>query len=500
MNDKIKNSLILLITTLIIVFSVLIFDKTLNKEMNNSLEKENLNLKKQVLSSAISFDENKKIESDDVSFIPAYDNQKKLIGYIVYSETSGFASKIKFILGIDLSGKITGLKIIDASKETPGLGTKIANKNWEELWKGRDSEYRFDKKVDALGGATITPKSVYLGIKKILSSYDSIKPNTNDSVITDVAQNSSTKVTFGKDKTILSQVQKIFPEAVAYDSTIQKINGVEYILAYDVSDKKLGYYTKLKAEGVGDTLTFELGIDLSGKIIKLTNVNIGNNVPDYNELVLSSKWQTSWEGRDSTYKFNDSIDSESGASVSPKVIFDSTKKALNSIKSLKNQEPVKIVDSAIKPTLEKTSIVLEKDKKTLLKIKDIFPKAVAYDSNIQKIGNISYILTYDSSNNKLGYFTELKAEGVEDNITFNLGIDLNGKIIKLNNVNVGNNLPDYNTLVTSKNWQSSWTGRDKSYKFKDDIDSESGASVSPRAIYEMTRKALKNFEKVKGGN
>lgn len=500
MNDKMKNSLILLITTLIIVFSVLIFDKILNKSMNNSLEKENLNLKKQVLSSAVFFDENKKIESDDFSFIPAYDNNKKLIGYVVSSETSGFASKIKFILGVDLTGKITGLKIIDASKETSGLGTKVASESWENLWKGRDSEYQFDKKIDALSGATITPKSVYLGIKKILSSYDSIKPSTDFPVKSDIAQSSSTNLTFGKDKTILNQVQKVFPKATTYDSNIQKINGVEYILVYDNANKQLGYYTKLKSEGVEDTLTFVLGISLDGKIIQLTDVNIGNNAPDYNKLVLSKKWQTSWEGRNSSYKFDDGLDSESGASVSPKAIFDSTKKALSGIKNLKKQVSVLPETPVSKVISEPSSLTLGKDKNILLKIKGTFPKAVAYDSNIQKIGNISYILAYDSNNNKLGYFTELKAEGVEDNITFNLGIDLTGKVIKLNNVNVGNNLPDYNTLVTSKNWQSSWTGRDKSYKFRNGIDSESGASVSPMAIYEMTRKALKGFEKIKGGN
>lgn len=500
MNDKVKNSLILLITSLIIVFSVLFFDKILDKSMNNSLEKENLNLKKQVLSSAVFFDENKKIEIDEFSFIPAYDNSKKLIGYVVYSETAGFASKIKFILGVDLTGKITGLKIIDASKETSGLGTKVASKSWEELWKGRDSEYQFDKKIDALSGATITPKSVYLGIKKVLSSYDSIKPTEDSTVTADVSKNSFTVLTFGKDKTILTQIQKVFSKAVAYDSNIQKINGVEYISVYDNSNKQLGYYTKLKSEGVEDTLSFALGIGLDGKIVQLTDVNIGNNAPDYNGLVLSKKWQTSWQGRNSSYKFNDGIDSESGASVSPKAIFDSTKKALSGIKNLKKQVSVLPEASVSKVISEPSSLTLGKDKKILLKIKDIFPKAVAYDSNIKKISSISYILAYDSNNNKLGYFTELKAEGVEDNITFNLGIDLNGKVIKLNNVNVGNNLPDYNTLVTSKNWQSSWTGRDKSYKFRDGIDSESGASVSPRAIYEMTRKALKDFEKIKGGN
>ena len=241
-------------------------------------------------------------------------------------------------------------------------------------------------------------------------------------------------------------------------------------------------------------------MDLNGKIIKLSNVNIGNNASEYNKLVLSSKWQTSWQGRDITYKFNDSIDSESGASVSPKAIFDSIKKALNGLKKLKNQESVIPEVSVTKSVSEKTTLILGKDKSILLKIKNIFPNVVAYDSNVQKIGNISYFIAYDSSNRKIGYYTKLKAEGVEDNITFELGIGLDRKIIKLSNVNVGNNIPDYNSLVISKNWQSSWIGRDKSYKFKEGIDSESGASVSPKAIYEMTKKALKESEKIKGGN
>ena len=72
---------------------------------------------------------------------------------------------------IDKEGKITGLDIV-GSQETPGLGSKINNQDWKNLWVGRDSQYKFNKSVDAFAGATISPECTYNGIVKVLTAYE----------------------------------------------------------------------------------------------------------------------------------------------------------------------------------------------------------------------------------------------------------------------------------------------------------------------------------------
>ena len=67
-----------------------------------------------------------------------------------------------------------GLKITDATTETPGLGTNVLREEWQKHWAGKDESYEFDKSKDGFAGATISPKGVYTGIKATLKDFKSI--------------------------------------------------------------------------------------------------------------------------------------------------------------------------------------------------------------------------------------------------------------------------------------------------------------------------------------
>lgn len=146
-------------------------NKTSNviNNIKNNLEE---NARKDVLKEAFKFGD--KVKIDEYEFIKAFDKNNNLIGYVVKTKESGYADIIEFIIGIDKSAKITGLKII-SMKETPGLGAKIENEEWQKIWIGRDKSYSFNKSVDAFAGATISPNAVYTGIKKVLNSFEKIK-------------------------------------------------------------------------------------------------------------------------------------------------------------------------------------------------------------------------------------------------------------------------------------------------------------------------------------
>lgn len=124
-----------------------------------------------VLPIADDFREGEAVEASGVKFIPGF-KDGELKGYVVTSAENGYAGPIEFVLGFTQTGEITGLDII-GTQETPGLGSKITNQEWKDLWKGRDGEYTFDKSVDAFAGATISPQAVYTGIMKVLKTYES---------------------------------------------------------------------------------------------------------------------------------------------------------------------------------------------------------------------------------------------------------------------------------------------------------------------------------------
>lgn len=158
-----------------------------------------------VVGNGYTFKEDEKKVSEGLEFIPAYKDEK-LSAYVVkVVSNEGYGGEIVFSMGIDLEGKITGLKVID-SKETPGLGAKIQGDiekegkiiPWGNIWIGRDKNYRFDKSTDAFAGATVSPMAVYSSVKKALETFDKISMNKIDEIKEEIKENNE----IVEDKTI----------------------------------------------------------------------------------------------------------------------------------------------------------------------------------------------------------------------------------------------------------------------------------------------------------
>lgn len=127
--------------------------------------------RREVLATATSFDEKEAKEADGMRFIPGYDANGEITGYVTTVTSAGYAGDIKFVMGITKEGKVSGISIT-SSQETPGLGAKIGGKDWQAHWAGKDASYEFNKAEDAFAGATISPTAVYTGIIKALKAYD----------------------------------------------------------------------------------------------------------------------------------------------------------------------------------------------------------------------------------------------------------------------------------------------------------------------------------------
>jgi len=136
---------------------------------NQKIENE---ARKKVLPLAMDFDISNTIKTEKFEFIPGYNENKEVVGYIAKGSSGGYGGKIEFLIGMDQAGKLTGLSVLSHS-ETPDLGSKITGEKWQESWIGRDKTYEFNKSVDAFAGATISPKAVYTGIKEILTTFES---------------------------------------------------------------------------------------------------------------------------------------------------------------------------------------------------------------------------------------------------------------------------------------------------------------------------------------
>jgi len=113
----------------------------------------------------------------------------KLVGYALFAEGNGYQGSIKIMVGInnDLE-KITGIKILE-NVETPGLGAKISDPNFENQFKSKsilsDLVYVLNRKTDkkneveAITGATISTRAVVNIINKKINESKSLIEKLN---------------------------------------------------------------------------------------------------------------------------------------------------------------------------------------------------------------------------------------------------------------------------------------------------------------------------------
>ncbi len=103
---------------------------------------------------------------------------------------TGYAGRIKLMLGVDAEGKVLGVRVL-AHKETPGLGDKIETKKGDwilrftglsignppvEKWKVKKDGGQFDQ----FAGATITPRGVVRAIREGLEFFAANKAQMMD--------------------------------------------------------------------------------------------------------------------------------------------------------------------------------------------------------------------------------------------------------------------------------------------------------------------------------
>ncbi len=95
----------------------------------------------------------------DYTVFAALDGGEKQ-GYIVTLAQNGYGGEVSVMTAVSNSGEIIGIKVLDVSNETPGLGQNAANSSFTKQFKGAKESLKVGKNIDAVTGATITSKAV----------------------------------------------------------------------------------------------------------------------------------------------------------------------------------------------------------------------------------------------------------------------------------------------------------------------------------------------------
>ena len=101
---------------------------------------------------------------------------KSVAGHVAQITVNGFGGPIEIMLGIDLSGAITGINVGGADfAETAGLGARTKEPAFTDQFRGDATPVALGTDVDAITAATISSKAVVDGVNAVAAYIGALR-------------------------------------------------------------------------------------------------------------------------------------------------------------------------------------------------------------------------------------------------------------------------------------------------------------------------------------
>lgn len=177
--DIVVPTLTLLIICVVVTAALAATNLLTQKQMESKeFEKKRESLEKVIAASEY---EAREIEHDGrtVEYYEAIDGEVK--GYIFETSAAGYSGSVWVMTGIQPDGRVASVIVLDASKETAGIGQKIADPAFLEQYKGKSSQIETVKsgadetQVNAITGATVSSEAVTKAVNSALQLFEKVK-------------------------------------------------------------------------------------------------------------------------------------------------------------------------------------------------------------------------------------------------------------------------------------------------------------------------------------
>ncbi len=130
------------------------------------------------------------IERDGTTVYIGLNTAGETTGYAFLSEGPGFQGKIRMMVGLDTDKRrLTGMKVLEQI-ETPGLGSRITEDEFQDQFKGLEFEPKIEyvknkrpekpNEIQAITGATISSKAVAEAITRDVRKVVEILERSGD--------------------------------------------------------------------------------------------------------------------------------------------------------------------------------------------------------------------------------------------------------------------------------------------------------------------------------
>ncbi|MGN0520456.1 MAG: RnfABCDGE type electron transport complex subunit G [Candidatus Fimenecus sp.] len=137
--------------------------------------------KKEVLSAATSFSDEKQTEKDGEAYpyFEGLSDSGEVLGYVFQTSAKGYGGDISVMVGVNTDGTVAGVSILSIS-ETAGLGMNAKNESFLNQFLGKSGTIGVQKngasdtEIQALTGATITSKAMASAVNQALALYETV--------------------------------------------------------------------------------------------------------------------------------------------------------------------------------------------------------------------------------------------------------------------------------------------------------------------------------------
>ena len=171
--DMMKPTIVLLVICLVAAAALAgtyQFTKPMIDAINAKMAAE---ARMEVLSTADNFEQMDVELKDGVSEVYKATNGA---GVVITSASKGFGGLVTVMTGFNAEGVITGIKVTDASQETPGLGSKATLPAYTDQFAGASAiafgEASGDAtRIDGVSGATYTSTAVFNAVDAAVAQF-----------------------------------------------------------------------------------------------------------------------------------------------------------------------------------------------------------------------------------------------------------------------------------------------------------------------------------------
>jgi len=135
-------------------------------------EREKIGMLKKALPAAERFET---IDRGGLQYEVGYRGDER-IGGVFYTEGKGYGGPVKLMVGLDQHGKVVEILVL-SYKETPGLGTKVADPEFRSQFRAKPGPFVLRKddpsgNIDGVASATISSRAVTKAVDDSLRIFE----------------------------------------------------------------------------------------------------------------------------------------------------------------------------------------------------------------------------------------------------------------------------------------------------------------------------------------